>query len=84
MSLTAIQRDLLVLLSEQQKDFDTISEELSAYYETSVAKGRLLPNLDTLISDNLVVKTTNKRRADEDTYQITEEGRQKLQKRPTF
>ena len=56
-----------------------IKEELESYYVNEINHGRLYPNLDTLVEDELLEKS----KADErtNTYTLTEKGEQALRER---
>lgn len=78
--LTGFQRDLLyVLAGFEQPSGQDVKEELEDYYETEINHGRLYPNLDTLVSNELVEKGAIDRRTNY--YALTEKGEQMIAER---
>lgn len=78
--LTGIQRDLLFVIAglESPKGI-RIQDELEEYYESRIDRGRLYPNLDTLVNEGLVKKDAYDERTN--TYQLTQRGEQELKTR---
>lgn len=73
--LTGFQRDLLyVLAGFEQPSGQDVKEELEQYYGSEINHGRLYPNLDTLVSNELVEKGAIDRRTNY--YALTEKGEQ--------
>lgn len=78
--LTGFQRDILYVAA----GFDgprgrVIMDELEDYYEEELNKGRLYPNLDTLVDEGLLEKGQISRRTN--SYSLTERGYQQLNER---
>jgi len=78
--LTAFQRDLLYVIAgmDEPKGLG-ISEELQHAYDGDINHGRLYPNLDTLVENDLVEKG-----AQSDVtnfYTVTERGRAAIETR---
>jgi len=70
--LTAFQRNILVILSEEPMYGLAVKRELEGYYGTEVNHGRLYPNLDELVDLGLVEKSELDKRTNQ--YEITEAG----------
>ncbi|SEN24440.1 transcriptional regulator, PadR family [Halorientalis persicus] len=70
--LTAFQRNILVILSEEPRYGLAIKRELEAYYDSEVNHGRLYPNLDDLVEMGLVEKSELDKRTNQ--YSLTEAG----------
>lgn len=71
--LTGFQRDLLVVIAglEEPNGLE-IKSEVEEYYESPINHGRLYPNLDTLVEEELVKKTQQDERTN--AYRLTERG----------
>lgn len=77
--LTGFQRDIVyVTAGMDQPSGQDIKEELEEELE-EVTRGRLYPNLDTLVEQNYLEKGQIDRRTNY--YQLTDRGEQKLQER---
>ena len=71
--LTAFQRDLLIIISGMEKSKGLeIKEEAEKYYDDEIHHGRLYPNLDTLVEEELVEKVSLDGRSNG--YRVTEKG----------
>jgi len=70
--LTAFQRNILMVLTEESMYGLAIKRELEDYYDEEVNHGRLYPNLDTLVERDLVGKSELDKRTNE--YALTEKG----------
>ncbi|RBI61228.1 PadR family transcriptional regulator [halophilic archaeon] len=70
--LTAFQRNILMVLTEESMYGLAIKRELEDYYGEEVNHGRLYPNLDTLVERDLVGKSELDKRTNE--YALTEKG----------
>ncbi|MFB6146994.1 MAG: PadR family transcriptional regulator [Halobacteriaceae archaeon] len=70
--LTAFQKNILVVLSDEPRYGLAIKRELEEYYDKEVNHGRLYPNLDTLVDMGLVEKSERDKRTNE--YALTAEG----------
>jgi len=70
--LTALQQNILVILSEESRYGLAIKRELEPYYGTEVNHGRLYPNLDDLVDMELVAKSELDKRTNQ--YELTEAG----------
>jgi len=70
--LTAFQQNILAILAEEARYGLAIKRELEDYYGTEVNHGRLYPNLDDLVEDDLVEKSELDKRTNE--YELTEAG----------
>jgi DNA-binding PadR family transcriptional regulator len=78
--LTGFQRDLLYVVAGLDDPHGlAIKEELENYYETEIHHGRLYPNLDTLVEENLVTKGQQDRRTN--FYSVTDDGLEVARKR---
>jgi len=76
-SLTAFQRDILVILAGLTEPHGlAIREELTEVYPSNVYHGRLYPNLDTLVEDGLIDKDMKDERTNE--YCLTCKGREAI------
>ena len=71
--LTAFQRNILVILSEEAMYGLAIKRELEAYYGAEVNHGRLYPNLDELVELGLVEKSELDKPTNQ--YELTADGR---------
>lgn len=82
-TLTGFQRDLLYVIAGRDKASGrTIMDELEADTGREVTRGRLYPNLDTLVAEGLVRKGEIDRRTNY--YTLSEEGWQKLRERRSW
>lgn len=71
--LTGFQRDLLVVIAGlDEPNGLEIKNEVEDYYESPINHGRLYPNLDTLVEEDLVEKTQQDERTN--AYQLTDKG----------
>jgi len=70
--LTAFQRNILVILSEEPMYGLAVKRELEGYYGSEVNHGRLYPNLDDLVELGLVEKSELDKRTNQ--YELTDEG----------
>jgi len=70
--LTAFQRNILVILSEEPMYGLAIKRELESYYGAEVNHGRLYPNLDDLVDLDLVEKSELDKRTNQ--YELTDLG----------
>ncbi len=70
--LTAFQRNILVILTEEPMYGLAVKRELEAYYGTEVNHGRLYPNLDELVELGLVEKSELDKRTNQ--YELTDTG----------
>ena len=70
--LTAFQQNILLILAEEPRYGLAIKRELESYYGTEVNHGRLYPNLDDLVEQELVEKSELDKRTNE--YDITSAG----------
>ncbi|MFB6103487.1 MAG: PadR family transcriptional regulator [Halobacteriaceae archaeon] len=70
--LTAFQQNILAVLSSEPMYGLAIKRELEDYYDEEVNHGRLYPNLDDLVSMDLVEKSELDKRTNE--YALTEAG----------
>lgn len=78
--LTAFQRDVLYVIGKLEDPHGLeIKEELEAYYESEVNHGRLYPNLDQLVEQELVDKGEKDDRTNE--YQLTDNARERIRQR---
>ncbi len=71
--LTAFQKNILIVLSEEPMYGLAIKRELESYYGEEVNHGRLYPNLDDLVERGFVEKSELDKRTNQ--YELTEEGR---------
>ncbi|WP_340101024.1 PadR family transcriptional regulator [Salinibaculum salinum] len=74
--LTAFQQTILTVLAEEARYGLAIKRELEAYYDTDVNHGRLYPNLDDLVAEDLVEKSERDKRTNE--YALTDAGYEAL------
>jgi DNA-binding PadR family transcriptional regulator len=82
-SLTGFQRDLLYIIAGMDKASGrAIMDELEADTGREITRGRLYPNLDTLVAEGLVRKGQLDRRTNY--YSLTEEGWEQIQQRRTW
>ncbi len=77
--LTAFQKNILVVLSEEPRYGLAIKRLLEEYYGTEVNHGRLYPNLDELVNLGLVEKSELDKRTNQ--YELTDAGREALLER---
>lgn len=70
--LTAFQYNILVVLAREPMYGLAVKRELEAYYRAEVNHGRLYPNLDRLVSQDLVSKSELDKRTNE--YALTDVG----------
>jgi DNA-binding PadR family transcriptional regulator len=71
-NLTAFQKNILSILSEEPMYGLAIKRELEDYYGEEVNHGRLYPNLDTLVEKGYVEKSELDKRTNQ--YELTDEG----------
>lgn len=78
--LTGFQRDLLVVIAglEEPNGLE-IKAEIEEYYESPINHGRLYPNLDSLVTAELVEKSQQDERTN--AYRLTDDGRELLDER---
>ena len=77
--LTGFQRDLLYVIAGQDRPSgQQIKKELEGELG-DITHGRLYPNLDTLVKNDLIKKGTHDRRTNY--YEITERGLAELERR---
>lgn len=78
--LTSFQRDSLYVIAGLNEPYGvTIKNELEAYYNTEIQAGRLYPNLDTLVNEELVQKDEVDGRTN--AYSLTDYGHRVLDAR---
>ncbi|ELZ05252.1 PadR family transcriptional regulator [Natrialba asiatica] len=78
--LTGFQRDLLyVIAGADRPSGQDIKDEIEGYYSSEINHGRLYPNLDTLVTNELVEKGQLDRRTNY--YAITNDGEQVIEDR---
>lgn len=79
--LTAFQRDILYVIAgaETEPHGLAIKDELEQYYDGEINHGRLYPNLDILVDNELVEKGTIDRRTN--SYILSERGKQEIESR---
>ncbi|GAA0293169.1 PadR family transcriptional regulator [Halarchaeum salinum] len=70
--LTAFQKNILVVLSEEPRYGLAVKRELEEYYGEEVNHGRLYPNLDDLVEEGLVEKSELDKRTNQ--YALTDAG----------
>jgi DNA-binding PadR family transcriptional regulator len=70
--LTAFQKNILTVLSNDSMYGLAVKRELEEYYGDEVNHGRLYPNLDDLVNKGLVEKSELDKRTNQ--YALTEEG----------
>jgi len=80
-NLTGFQRDLMyVILDNDQPSGQEIRRNMEEYYDSSnVNHGRLYPNLDTLVEEDIIVKGAKDQRTNY--YDMTEKGESFIQDR---
>ena len=79
-NLTAFQRDILCVVAGMDEPHGlAIKAELEDYYEGDINHGRLYPNLDELVEEDLLDKGSHDQRTN--CYTITDDGRQSLERR---
>jgi len=71
-NLTAFQKNILTILSEEPMYGLAIKRELEDFYGEEVNHGRLYPNLDTLVEKGYVEKSELDKRTNQ--YELTDEG----------
>lgn len=78
--LTGFNRDILIVIAgmDSPKGLE-IKDELESYYSETIHHGRLYPNLDELVKQDLVDKFSIDNRSNG--YRLTEKGRALLQER---
>ncbi|UWG50184.1 Transcriptional regulator, PadR family [Halalkaliarchaeum sp. AArc-CO] len=80
--LTGFQRDLLYVIAGQDRPSgQQIKKELEGELG-DITHGRLYPNLDTLVKNDLIKKGTQDRRTNY--YEITDRGIAELERRRTW
>jgi DNA-binding PadR family transcriptional regulator len=77
--LTEFQLTTLALIGEKSEHGLGVKDRLEQYYNTEVNHGRLYPNLDELVEQDLVTKSQHDKRTN--WYEITTEGEAVLSKR---
>jgi DNA-binding PadR family transcriptional regulator len=78
--LTGFQRDLLYVVARLGDPKGVaIKDELEQYYDATIDRGRLYPNLDTLVEEGLVDKERTDYRTN--VYTLTPRGRDELEAR---
>ncbi len=78
--LTGFQRDLLyVIAGADQPSGQEVKDEVETYYSAEINHGRLYPNLDTLVNNELVEKGQLDRRTNY--YAITDAGKETIDDR---
>ena len=81
--LTGFQRDLLVVIAGlDQPSGQTIKDNIEDDADMDINHGRLYPNLDTLVNQELVEKGQLDRRTNY--YEITETGKEALRERQSW
>ena len=81
--LTGFQRDLLVVIAGlDQPSGQTIKDNIEDDADMDINHGRLYPNLDTLVNQELVEKGQLDRRTNY--YEITETGKEALRDRQSW
>jgi DNA-binding PadR family transcriptional regulator len=70
--LTAFQKNILVVLSQEPMYGLAIKRELEEYYDDEVNHGRLYPNLDDLVNKGYVSKSELDKRTNQ--YALTDDG----------
>ncbi|ESS04429.1 MAG: transcriptional regulator, PadR family [uncultured archaeon A07HR67] len=70
--LTAFQQNILTILAEEPRYGLAVKRELEAYYGSEVNHGRLYPNLDDLVDEDLVEKSELDKRTNQ--YTLTDAG----------
>lgn len=76
--LSGFQRDALyVVAGLDEPNGLAIKDELEEYYEIRVDRGRLYPNLDSLVEEGLIEKNQQKERRN--AYAVTAEGRREIE-----
>lgn len=78
--LTAFQRDILYVVGKLEDPHGlAIKQALEQYYNSEVNHGRLYPNLDQLVEQELILKGEKDDRTNE--YQLTDWAREQIQQR---
>ena len=81
--LTGFQRDILyVIAGLDEPNGLEIKAELEEYYQKEIHHGRLYPNLDTLVEEELIEKGEVDRRTN--FYTLTDSGRAVLEDRSAW
>ena len=76
-NLTALQRDLLYLISGlDNPDTQALRASLEEYYVEDMRQDRLYPNMNTLVEKGLITK--KQQGTYQDCYRITRRGRQEI------
>jgi DNA-binding PadR family transcriptional regulator len=70
--LTAFQKNILAVLSQEPMYGLAIKRELEEYYDDEVNHGRLYPNLDDLVNKGYVEKSELDKRTNQ--YALTDDG----------
>ena len=70
--LLAFQQNILIVLAEEPMYGLAIKRQLEDYYESEVNHGRLYPNLDDLVEQELVEKSELDKRTNQ--YALTDNG----------
>ena len=74
LELSGFQRDLLIVINSLDEPHGLgIKNILEDYYEDEINHGRLYPNLDTLVEEGHVLKSSHDKRTNG--YMITKTGR---------
>ncbi|QCC57335.1 PadR family transcriptional regulator [Natrinema thermotolerans] len=74
--LTKFQVRILAILTADDRYGLAVKEELSAYYGEEINHGRLYPNLDKLVDQDLVEKSELDKRTNN--YSVTDRGQRAL------
>lgn len=78
--LTGFQRDLLYIIAGCDETYEfRIKDKLESYYETEVTHDRLYPNLDALVSAELLERRRHNNQPDE--YVMTVQGQKEVETR---
>lgn len=78
--LTKFQRDILYILAGlDEPNGSEIRTHLEEYYETTVDRGQLYPNLDSLVESGLIDKNREEKR--QNAYTLTPEGQREIKNR---
>ena len=80
---TAFQRDLLYVIAGNDGFCGlAIKDEFGNYYDKEIYRGRLYPNLDTLVETGLVEKGQQGRRSN--SYKATDRGQREIEARSSW
>lgn len=75
--LTGFQRDVLYISARlDEPNGLAIKDRLEEYYETTVDRGQLYPNLDSLVEMELIEKNQQEKRGN--CYTLTAKGRREI------